>query len=573
MQLTRGIATLPDYIIGFYAGHNASACIGYKGELVYAIQEERLTGEKNYWGVPANAIQACLRHTGAKPRDLCAIVHGGNRVSARYHSRDDVLRAYRRHGSIVGRIRQRLAMPIILAVKPTFGQSTVLECLAKLELEDVPTTFYDHHTSHAASAYYGLRKQNSERHLVLTCDGSGDTLSATVRVMGPEGDNVVATTSWHDSLGAIYSWVTFGLGFVPLEHEYKLMGMAPYAPPEAAEQMAQVFHKYLGMDGHGLGFKRRTRRRTNDLIELLLKDLRGKRFDYICAGLQHFTENILCDWSRNAVIATGIRDVLGAGGVFMNVKANKRIAELSEVNSFQAFPSCGDETLSIGAFYLEAAKQFGNSHVASLKHFYLGDDITPQMAERAANMSECRVVKPSNVAVEVATILASGQPIARCAGRMEFGARALGNRSILADPRNHDVVRVINQMVKKRDFWMPFAPMVRTEDQQLYLRNPKNLTSPFMMMTFDTRENFRDIIAAVHNADLTCRAQILTRDNNPEMYDILDAFHRLTGRGVILNTSFNLHGFPIVRTADEAVDVLRRSGLEHLQIGEYILSK
>ena len=128
--------------------------------------------------------------------------------------------------------------------------------------------------------------------------------------------------------------------------------------------------------------------------------------------------------------------------------------------------------------------------------------------------------RSENIADEVAELLIAGHPVARCCGRMEFGARALGNRSILADPSNQDVVRVINQMVKKRDFWMPFAPVVLRDRQHEYLVNPKNLPSPYMMMTFDTRENFRDLIAAVHNADLTCRAQLLDREQNPDLYRI-----------------------------------------------------
>jgi carbamoyltransferase len=297
------------------------------------------------------------------------------------------------------------------------------------------------------------------------------------------------------------------------------------------------------------------------------------RFDYICAGLQRFTEDLLCDWVQHAVRATGVRRVLAAGGVFMNVKANKRISELPEVDSFEAFPSCGDETLSIGAFYLEAARQFGDRSVKPLSHFYLGD--APQESDvlAAVKRSGYYYERPADMADAVAKVLAAGQPVARCAGPMEFGARALGNRSILADPRSQDVVRVINQMVKKRDFWMPFAPMVKAPRQHDYIKNPKHLRSPYMMMTFDTRENFRDLIAAVHNADLTCRAQILEREQNPCMYDILDAFERRTGGGIILNTSFNLHGYPIVRTAEEAIGVLRDSGLEYLQVGDYLVCK
>jgi carbamoyltransferase len=391
--------------------------------------------------------------------------------------------------------------------------------------------------------------------------------------MGGGEQRVIASTGWDNSLGALYSWITFGMGFVPLEHEYKLMGMAPYASDHAAVETSKIFAGYLGLDSTGLKFKRRTRRRTNDLAENLFHDLKGKRFDYICAGLQRFTEDMLTDWTAAAVKATGVHRVVAAGGVFMNVKANKRIGALAEIESFEAFPSCADETLSIGAYYLEAAQRFGDAAPKPLRHFYLGDDLQPKETDEAVRAAGFPFEKPTNMATAVAALLAKGVPVARCAGPMEFGARALGNRSILADPRNQDVVRVINQMVKKRDFWMPFAPMIMESRQDEYVVNPKRLAGSYMMMTFDTRENFREMIAAVHNADLTCRAQILAPQQNPEMHAILSAFADQTGRGVILNTSFNLHGFPIVRNAAEALHVFANSGLNHMQVGPYLLAK
>lgn len=561
------------YILGLHSGHNASACIGDQSGLIYAIQEERLTGEKNYWGTPKLAIQACLDHVGAKPRDLSVVAHGSIQAVCNYHSRTDVLDAYRRQKTVMGKLRQRIAVPLLIALKSNWGQDRLQAHLAECGLADVPRAFYDHHLTHAATAFYGLRQNSSEKYLVLTCDGDGDGLCGSTRVMGGGEDRLVASTPWDNSLGALYSWTTFGMGFVPLEHEYKLMGMAPYASEQASVEVAKVFEAYLGLDETGLAFRRRTLRRVSDIGESLFKDLSGKRFDYICAGLQRFTEDLLCAWTANSIKATGVHKVLAAGGVFMNVKANKRIGELSEVEFFEAFPSCGDETLSLGAYYLEAAKQFGHDTVAPLKHFYLGDDLHDPETTAAVERSGFHYHQPADVAAAVAEVLAAGQPVARCCGPMEFGARALGNRSILADPKNQDVVRVINQMVKKRDFWMPFAPMIMASRQDEYLQNAKKMRSPFMMMTFDSKDNFRDLIAAVHNADLTCRAQILEPEQNPAMHQILEAFSQRTGRGVILNTSFNLHGYPIVRTAEDSLHVFRNSGLQYLQVGNYLVSK
>jgi carbamoyltransferase len=561
------------YILGLHTGHNASACIGVDGKLLYAIQEERLCGEKNYWGYPQRAIDACLNYVGAKPSDLAAIAHGSVQVLCKYHSREDVINAYRRQDTLLGKLRQRIAVPLFIALKPDYGQDQLLGHLTKHGLHNVPRQHYDHHWSHAATAYYGLRRDPHTKYCVLTCDGDGDSKCATVRIMGGGEDREVAVTSWDNSLGALYSWTTFAMGFVPLEHEYKLMGMAPYASDKAAIEAAKMYEAYLGLDPSGLTFQRKTFRRTNDLNDCLFDDMRGRRFDYLCAGLQRWCEDLLVGWTEKSLAATGLNQVLAAGGVFMNVKANKRISEIASLTNFEAFPSCGDETLSLGAFYLHSAKLHGSAAVQPLDHFYLGDDLDDAETEKSVKECGLPYSKPDNIAAEVAKVLAAGQPVARCAGRMEFGARALGNRSILADPSNQDVVRIINQMVKKRDFWMPFAPMMMASRHQEYVRNDKELRSPYMMMTFDARENFRELIAAVHNADLTCRAQLLEPAQNPAMHDIVSAFSDLTGRGVVLNTSFNLHGFPIVRTAAEAIHVLKESGLNYLQAGPYLIRK
>jgi carbamoyltransferase len=561
------------YIMAIHAGHNASALIGTVEGIAYAVQEERLTGEKNYWGFPSESIKECLRRVGAQPSDVEQVVFGANQLVSRYHSREDVVKSYERQDEILGKVRQRFVMPYVLKLHKRFGQREVLEQLAGLGFDTQNVTFFDHHQSHAASAYYGLRKSSSEDYLVLTCDGSGDDLCATVRVMGPDKDEVIARTQWDNSLGAMYSWTTFRMGFIPLEHEYKLMGMAPYTGEKYALEVKKVYESFLGLDESGLSFKRKTIRRVSDISRDLFKKLDGKRFDSICGGLQLFTEDILRTWAGNAVRKTGIKKVLAAGGVFMNVKANKTVSELPEVEYFEAFPSCGDETLIFGAYYLYVAQKYGDPSVKPLAHFYTGDEVDENETLSAFSKYQYAYEKMDNPARRVAELLSQGVPVARCSGPMEFGARALGNRSILADPGNQDVVRVINQMVKKRDFWMPFAPMMKRDKSDQYIRNPKQLDSPYMMMTFDTKDNFKELIAAVHNADLTCRAQLLTSEQNPEMYAIIDEFEKLTGKAVVLNTSFNLHGYPIARTAADAMYIFHNSGLEYMQVGDYLVKK
>jgi carbamoyltransferase len=183
------------------------------------------------------------------------------------------------------------------------------------------------------------------------------------------------------------------------------------------------------------------------------------------------------------------------------------------------------------------------------------------------------VEEPGDMADRVAELLADGQIVARASGKMEFGARALGSRSILADPINQDVVRVINRMIKKRDFWMPFAPVVRRQEAAAYFRNPKDLPSPYMMNTFDSTDRRTEFMAAVHNADLTARPQLLEDGQNPGYEAILDRFAQRTGRHVLLNTSFNLHGEPVVSGAADAVRVLLNSGLRYLVLGDLLVTK
>jgi carbamoyltransferase len=561
------------YILAIHAGHNASALIGTREKVLYAVQEERLNGEKNYWGFPEQSILRCLSYLKITPQDVERIVVGRKQIIARYHSRADVMKSYARQDTLVGKVRQRVIMPAVLGTLKEYGQKEMLSKITALGFDPSQVDFFDHHTSHATTAYYGLRKSFTEPYLVVTCDGSGDGLCATVRVMGGGKSELVATTHWNDSLGAIYSWATYRMGFVPLEHEYKLMGMAPYTSASYAREIRDIFYSFLDLDETGLRFQRKKIKRISDSSQDIFAKLAGKRFDSICGGLQMFTEELLTRWIQHAVVKTGVKKVLAAGGVFMNVKANKVISELPEVDYFEAFPSCGDETLTFGAYYQYVANQYGDTQVPTLEHFYTGDVIEDEDVLTTLKKFPYSYRKMNNVGQEIAALVAMGLPVARCNGGMEFGARALGNRSILADPGNQDVVRVINQMVKKRDFWMPFAPMMKAEKSDQYIKNPKSLDSPYMMMTFDTRDNFRDLIAAVHNADLTCRAQLLQIKQNPEMYSIIDQFETLTGKSVVLNTSFNLHGFPIARNASDAMFIFENSGLEYMQLGNYLVSK
>lgn len=568
-------------VVGIHDGHNASVAYVENGELRFAIQEERLNLIKNYWGFPTRAFECLITSFIRDIKKVDAYVFSSEYMPLGLDNKG-LLQAFEKDATAYDVARNKIAS------SSTYRFITRVEARDKTSInrnKDARSKilegfgisrdqidFTDHHLSHAASAYYGLAGASGDPCLVVTLDGGGDKLCASVSI-GENGSlRRIAETKVGDSLGNIYSRITFLLGFVPWEHEYKLMGMAPYASPERSREVARIFERYLEIDKNNrMAFSRKIPESTMHIAKRMQKDLIRQRFDLVCGGLQLFNEDLMAAWVRNCVEETGIKRVYCSGGVFMNVKGNKRISELAEVDHLDIFPSCGDETNAIGAaFYV--AHQNGDS-TSKLRHFYTGPAFSNEAAEEEIKHSGFKYRYVEDINQQVADLLADGEIVARCSGSMEFGARALGNRSILADPRNRDSVRVINMMVKKRDFWMPFAPVIRKERADDYIINPKHLDSPYMMMTFDTTDARNDFMAAVHNADLTTRAQILSREANPELYDIMLRFEKKTGRGILLNTSFNLHGYPIVLGPREAISVFQNSGLKFLVIENFLLTK
>ncbi|NKB69249.1 MAG: carbamoyltransferase [Candidatus Latescibacteria bacterium] len=562
--------------LGIFDGHNAAAALLVEGQMRGAIQEERLVGVKNYYGPPAKAVQKLLDDAGLQPSDINRVQVASRYVQTPREPRsiktsfDNQFRSTPRQWLVRG-LASTQAYRKMRTGQRMDQRSAVLE---QWGFAPDQIDFYDHHTTHAATVYYGLQ-QDQAPYLILTLDGGGDGLSGSVsQASAGQLERLIAIPR-EDSIGEIYAATTHLLGFMPLEHEYKLMGMAPYAATEYARPVADIFHSYVGLDpANPMLFKRKVSEPLFRLGPRLQSDLQRMRFDNICAGLQLFIEELTAAWTQACITTTGIKRVLAAGGVFMNVKANKTISELDQVDYFEAFPSCGDESLPFGACYL-AARAAGEE-VHPLEHYYLGNTLETDECRRALDNLEdleVDVEEPADMAQRAASLLADGQIIARAAGPMEFGARALGNRSILADPINQDVVRVINHMIKKRDFWMPFAPVVRRPEAHRYFHNPKDLPSPYMMNTFASTQRREEFMAAVHNADLTARPQLVEEGQNPPYEAILKHFAEITGRHVLLNTSFNLHGLPIVCSTQDALYVFANSGLKHLILGPFLVSK
>ncbi len=358
----------------------------------------------------------------------------------------------------------------------------------------------------------------------------------------------------------------------PGEHEYKVMGLAPYASTSDTDHVLNIMKRWLILDHKSLQFK--TIVNAHTFLKLCNEKLKGQRFDWIAAASQKLLEVRIIEWVEAAIKKTGITTIVASGGVFMNVKVNKLIVDSPNVKRFFVFPSSGDESNAFGACFYAFKKLYPNDNPEPIKDLYLGPSFEFGIDKTIKKLKGFKVIKPKNLEVEVAKILARGEIVARFASRSEWGARALGNRSILANPSNSDVVERINRMIKNRDFWMPFAPTILSERASDYLINPKRVNSPYMMLAFDsTPLARRELKAAMHPYDFTLRSQILEKDYNPSYYKLIKEFEKLTRIGAVLNTSFNLHGFPIVLSPADALEAFKKSGLEYLALEDYILSK
>ena len=571
-------------VVGVHNGHNAAAALVQNGELTFALQEERLTRVKNQGGLPLKTLKLIAgsmpghEATGAE----VPVAFGGKNLTLCEWERTAILAAYARTSrGFLPRLKQlaRQNPAISNSINRYKYKKLEAELSAAFDGEPAQASGFDHHLCHAAAAYYGWGRMNEDI-LVLTCDGGGDCVCATVNIGRKGSLSTIARTDESHSVGVFFAKITYLLGMVPLEHEYKVMGLAPYSDRSTgSQQMAQEFANLFEFDPHNpLSWRRRNGSPPMQFASLYLdRMIHQKRFDHIAGGAQLFIEQFLSQWVRHCVRETGVRKVALAGGVFMNVKANKCILELPEVDELFVFPSCGDETNSIASAWLLYQQAF-NEVTRPLQSLYLGTAYSQSDVETALQnykfTHEVRVTEPADVESQVAELLAKGNIVARFKDRCEFGARALGNRSILANASHSDSVRTINEMIKCRDFWMPFAPSVLQERSDEYFDKPKPMPAPYMIMTFDTREDRRAAIpAAIHPYDFTGRPQEVTEGSNRDYYRLLKHYEALTGHGIILNTSFNLHGEPVVCSPQDALRVFDLSGLEHLALENALISK
>jgi len=566
-------------IVGINDGHNASVSLSVNDEIVFALSEERPTRKKNYYGYPEDSLQYIFDNYCTKEdvdyfgifrdstADFLVYLWGHSVKFEKYSLRWFVTYLLSRFGPS--------AMRIIDILVP---KSVMINHYAKiLGVPKEKIILVRHHLSHAESSSFSLN--HDKEWLIFTVDGEGDLESGTVYKKIPNSADLakLASISRKDSLGYFYTKITEYLGMKPNQHEFKVMGLEPYVRKNTREykRVLGKLSKLFYFDGKN--YKMTISPLSRSFNGFLRKSLYKERFDNIAAASQVSLEETVVRWVEGWIEATGINNIAVSGGVMMNVKLVQKLSESNLVDDFYVTPSSGDETTVFGVCNYIYRKQSGH-HLKPLKSLYLGREWTDEEILSSMKKAEKSGFSVENhgdkIEEEVANLISNGHVVARFNGRDEFGARALGNRSILAHPGNPDTISTINKLVKDRDFWMPFTPSVIAEKSNMYIENPKEIDSPFMAMTFNTTEcGALDFAAATHPYDKTMRIQMVRSDQNPSYYSLIKLFGEKTGIYGLLNTSFNLHGYPNVFSPENALITLEKSGLEYLSIGQYIVKK
>jgi len=547
--------------------HDSSACLVRDGELLFAVAEERISRLKHDAGFPHHAIRACLEFAKVAPSDLDEVCFGWpppgpfflhdlkcyatRRMPLTYlnllNSTRYFLSAWHQHGGANRFLRQ-------------FGPTK-----ARMR-------FVDHHFAHALSAY---AYSGFDQAAVVVMDGRG-AWEATSIWHGNSGrlDHVL-TIPWPKSLGLFYAEFTQQLGFQKYSDEWKVMGLAPYGEPEVNLQEFirpedlpyWVNVRLLGESASGLYAGMVERLGPQRAPE---SDITGHHKN-IAYAVQDACELAVMSLARYAVQLTRCRDLCLCGGVALNSKANGKIAASSVADRLFVQPAAGDDGVALGAALAPYLDDRGRVPNSPMRRADFGPSFDDSAVEAALKTYKLRYTRVSDPAKTAAALLAEGKILGWFQGRMEFGPRALGCRSILADPRDPEMNAKVNSAVKFREWWRPFAPSMLAEKAGDYLESATD--SPFMILTAQVRPEKRSLIPAVTHVDGSARPQTVEREIHPLYWRLIDEFGKITGVYVVMNTSFNLRGEAIVHTPTDALRTFFSSGMDALVIGSFLVQK
>ncbi|MDT7541204.1 MAG: carbamoyltransferase [Acidobacteriota bacterium] len=557
------------YALGIicYGRHESAAVVVESGRVVAAAEEERFSRRKFDADFPARSIDFCLRQAGISATDLIAVGYGFDPrrrlfAKAAYAARRFPLsaalinsgwRLSRKMNGIERDLRQRIGY-------------------------DGKVFRFNHHLCHAASTFFASPFDTAA---ILTLDGAGDWESAWWGKGAGTRIDAGQSIDWPQSLGHVYSAFTEYLGFEPFADEYKVMGLAAYGEPRYLREMSEIFHETprgYHVDLSYFNFQSaRPPRYSRKLIERFGPPLTNtdgyvpQRYRDVAASAQRQLERIVSHLARRVVEATGERKLCLAGGVAMNSLANGRLLAEGVVDELYVPPCASDAGVALGAAYLAHLKMTGTLERAELKTAALGPEYDDAQTLEAINGRGLNARAVNDPASEAARLVAEGKIVGWFQGRMEFGQRALGNRSILADPRRAEMKETVNARIKFREPFRPFAPSVLAERAPEYFDDARG--NYFMTRVCPVRADKREVIPAVTHVDGTARVQTVERETSPLYWKLIKIFSELTSVPVVLNTSFNVKGQPIVNTPSEAVETFLATALDALVCGNYLITR
>jgi len=568
-------------ILGIGDSINSGAAIIKDGRIDTAINEERLSRDKMCMGFPRLSIGEVMNVAGIAPRNIDAVAVATNmlfwrpeclpysdyfRESRGGWMREGLLSA----GGIVSTIMgnssfARNSYHTLKAVLTRSRRKKIRQVLAEDFDIDGPVRFVDHHLSHAASAYFTSGFDDAT---VITLDGAGDgKCSRVYRVRQGEFEELHDLDSYH-SIGNYYSYVTHLCGFKGHKHEGKITGLAAHGEPIYLD----LLKEYVDWDGKSI--RNIGKCFDHSAIKKLRRDLPDDfSHEDLSASVQVLLEKAVSAYADYWVKESGISNVALAGGVFANVVLNQCIHELESVENVFVHPGMGDDGLAVGAALYEHNRREGYAPRPVMEDVYLGPGYSEAEIQEAIRRHEVRRVE-LDIPLErkVAQMLADGKVVARSAGRMEYGPRALGNRTIMYGTTDPSVNTWLNKQLDRTEF-MPFAPVTLWEDRHDCYKNLAGAeeTARFMTITFNCTKEMEERSPAVVHIDGTARPQLIKEEENPSYYRILEEYKKITGIPSLINTSFNMHEEPIVNTPEEAVRAFLSSELDALILGDHLL--
>lgn len=562
-------------------GHDCAASLLYGGETVASVAEERFNRMKHSVSLkgsvmlPKKSIGYCLSQAGAHMRDVDFICYYLNMSEGVFNKRLDILSAF-----LPESVKEKVVKANRLSYEREFSSDQVYRELIRTtghEWGREKVKFIPHHFAHAGSAYYSSGFEDCG---ILTLDGYGEVASSVFAIGSGNKLHVIEETEIPTSLGILYMIMTVFLGFKPLSDEYKVMGLASYGNPKRYEK---EFQKLIRIGNNG-GYD--TAALVREDFKNFIEDMFGKpreekaeitrREMDIAASLQKALEECTLYKLKYLKERHGFENLCLSGGVALNCALNGKLAKSGLFKNIYIFPASGDDGCSLGAaqyFFYNILDP--GSKKRKVTSFYLGPEYSDDEVSMAMDkyMERIRFSKKEDIEDEVARLLVEQKVVGWFQGRMEFGPRALGNRSILADPRNPDMKDIINEKVKKRETFRPFAPAVKLESAKMFFELGDLGESPYMLFIVPVKEDKRELIPAITHCDGTARIQTVRKEDNFRFWRLLDCFERHTGIPIVLNTSFNVKGEPIVCSPEDAVRCFLGTNIDALVIGNYLIEK